>query len=183
MPRTLAGILWFGVDDAATSCLTPIYSCSNRTPCEFVAGNGSLLEYSDDAAFWVFNRVANFAYLRYDLVSADIKKVQKELEDHHEQEIKAADEYAAWLYEQDPAKAVDFVTELTVHTAADMVKRWKALDRYLLVKYIDGNVKKEDDGGFLRNPHGLPVSPNQPHLPEFWRRIIVNDAGETLKAN
>ena len=183
MPRTLAGILWFGVDDAATSCLTPIYSCSNRTPCEFAVGNGSLLDYSDDAAFWVFNRVANFAYLRYDLVSADIKKVQKELEDYHEQEIKAADEYAVWLYEQDPAKAVDFVTELTVHTAADMVKRWKQLDRYLLVKYIDGNVKKENDGGFLRNPHGIPVSPSQPHLPEFWRRIIVDDAGETLKAN
>ncbi|MDR2562768.1 MAG: C69 family dipeptidase [Prevotellaceae bacterium] len=187
LPRPLAGILWFGVDDAATSCLTPIYSCSHHVPCEFAAGNGSMLNYSDESAFWIFNRVANFAYLRYDAISADIQKVQQEIENHHEQEVKAADEYALWLYEQDPAKARDFLTELTVHTASTMFKRWKELDHYLLVKYIDGNIKKEKDTEsgkiFERNPYGISKSPNQPHLPEFWRRIIVNDAGETLKAN
>ena len=187
LPRRLAGILWFGVDDAATSCLTPIYSCSNRVACEFAAGNGSMLDYSDESAFWIFNRVANFAYLRYDAVSADIRKVQYELEQHHQHEVKAADEYAAWLYEQDPDKAVDFVTELSVHTASEMFKRWKELDRYLLVKYIDGNIKKEEDAEsgrrFKRNPAGIPVAPSQPHLPEFWRKIIVRDAGETLKAS
>jgi dipeptidase len=183
MPSALGGILWFGVDDAATSCLTPIYSCSNRVPSELAVGNGDLLTYSDDAAFWVFSRVTNFAYSRYDTISKDILKVQKELEAKHLEGVAATDAYAAKLYNENAEKAIDFVTEFTVNTASAMVKRWKELDRYLLVKYIDGNIKKEKNGKFMRNPYGLPTSPNQPHLPEFWRRAIVNDAGETIKSN
>ncbi len=40
------GILWFGVDDAATSCLTPIYCCTQGVPECLSEGNGSMLEYS-----------------------------------------------------------------------------------------------------------------------------------------
>ena len=31
-----------------------------------------MTEYSPTSAFWLFNRVTNFAYLRYDLISEDI---------------------------------------------------------------------------------------------------------------
>lgn len=182
MPLKLAGVLWFGVDDAATSCLTPIYTSSTRTPHEFAVGNGDLLTYSADAAFWVFSRVTNFAYLRYDLMSADILKVQRELEGKHAEALKVTDEYVAKLYTQDPSKAIVYATDFSVNTAAAMVKRWKELDQYLLVKYMDGNVKKEKDGRFLRTPSGIPASPAQPSLPEHWRRAIKNDAGDKLKA-
>ena len=37
------GILWFGVDDAATSCLTPIYCSVQEVPECFREGNGSML--------------------------------------------------------------------------------------------------------------------------------------------
>ena len=40
--------------------------------------------------------------------------------------------------------------------------RWKKLGEYLLVKYMDGNVKKEKDGRFEENGYGQIVSPNQP---------------------
>ena len=42
-PRDM-GILWFGVDDAATSCLTPIFSCTQKVPESFSAQNSTLLE-------------------------------------------------------------------------------------------------------------------------------------------
>ena len=67
------GILWFGVDDAATSCLTPIYCSATEVPECFREGNGTMLKYSPTSAFWLFNRVTNFAYLRYDLIAADIR--------------------------------------------------------------------------------------------------------------
>ena len=51
------GILWFGVDDAATSCLTPIYCNTTEVPECFAEGNGSMLEYSPTSAFWLFNRI------------------------------------------------------------------------------------------------------------------------------
>ena len=43
-------------------------------------GNGTMLKYSPTSAFWLFNRVTNFAYLRYDLIAADIRKVVDEWE-------------------------------------------------------------------------------------------------------
>ena len=69
------GILWFGVDDAATSCLTPIFCSTEEVPECFREGNGSMLEYSPTSAFWLFNCVTNFAYMRYDMIAADIRKV------------------------------------------------------------------------------------------------------------
>lgn len=181
LPNPIGGILWFGVDDAATSCLTPIYCSSTRAPETFAVGNGDLLSYSDNAAFWVFSRVANFAYLRYDAMSADVIKVQQELEKKHQEEVKQVDAKALELYKVDPQQAVAYLTDFSVKTANDMVYRWKELDSYLLVKYIDGNIKKEKDGKFQRTPYGDVASPSQPQLPEKWRRAIVNDAGETLK--
>jgi dipeptidase len=181
LPTPLAGILWFACDDASTSCLTPIYSSSTRVPEEYAVGNGDLLTYSDNAAFWIFNRVTNFAYLRYDLISRDIIALQHELENKYVELVGIVDAYAKELYAANSEKAVDFVTDFSVNTAASTVRRWKELDHYLLVKYIDGNVKRENNGEFLRNQWGLPEHPEHPQLPEFWRRKIVEDAGATLK--
>ena len=69
------GILWFGVDDAATSCLTPIYCSIDRVPECLSENNGSMLKYSPTSMFWLFNRVTNFAYLRYDRMSKDLQAV------------------------------------------------------------------------------------------------------------
>jgi dipeptidase len=182
MPKALGGILWFSADDAATSCLTPIYSCSTRVPEEYAVGNGDLLTYSDNAAFWVFNRVTNFAYLRYDQISADIITLQNELESKYVEMVEIIDEHAKKLYPENEEKAIEFVTDFSVNTAASTIKRWKELDRYLLVKYIDGNIKREANGDFLRTPTGVSVSPQQPQLPEFWRRAIKNDARDKLIA-
>ena len=182
LPSAIGGILWFGVDDAATSCLTPIYCGSTKVPHEYAIGNGDLLTYSPTSAFWVFSRVANSAYLRYDAISADIIKVQRELENRYLDMAKTVDEYALKLYSESPEKAIAYLTDYSVTIAANTFNCWKELDTYLLVKYIDGNIKKEKDGKFERSETGMPVSPSQPALPEFWRRAIVNDAGEILRS-
>ena len=59
--------------------------------------------------------------------------------------------------------------------------RWQELFRYLLVKYMDGNVKKEKDGVFERNQWGFPVAPEHPPYPEGWRRLVVQEKGDTLR--
>ncbi|MDR1021661.1 MAG: C69 family dipeptidase [Prevotellaceae bacterium] len=180
-PRT-GGILWFGVDDAATSCLTPIFSCSTKVPECFAVGNGDMLTYSPTAAFWLFNRVTNFAYSRYDIVSADIIKVQREFEAQSAQIVNKAIAQAQEL--ADPNLQVAMLTEVSANCATTLMQRWQWLDGYLLVKYIDGNIKREKSGAFgtfERTPHGACPAPLQPQLPEKFRRMIVNDNGETLK--
>jgi dipeptidase len=45
LPDYIGGILWFGVDDAASSIYVPMYCGINSVPECYRAGNGSLVEY------------------------------------------------------------------------------------------------------------------------------------------
>lgn len=183
LPAPIGGILWFGVDDAATSCLTPIYCSVTEVPECFDEENGSMVEYSPTSAFWLFNRITNFAYLRYDMMSADIRKVTDRWENDRIAEIPTIDARAVELYAKKPAKAIAMLTAYSVETAQKMFERWQELDRYMLVKYIDGNVKVEKDGRFEDNgfDERIPAMPLFPGYNEKWKRAVVEDAGETLK--
>lgn len=181
LPDAVGGIFWFGVDDAASTVYIPMYSSMTRVPETFAEGNGDMLTYSDNSAFWVFNRVANFAYLRYDLMSRDIIEVQQELESRFVAMNSAIDKAAVMLHETDPAMAREFLTDYSVNAGNQVVKRWQELSNFLLVKYMDGNVKPEKDGEFLRNPHGYPVTPEHPGYPEWWLRKLIDETGSKFE--
>ena len=181
IPATIGGISWYGVDDAASCVYVPFYSGMTRVPESWAEGNGDMLTYSPTAAFWAFNRVSNFAYLRYDEISKDIKKLQKELEDQSELFVRATDAAAAELYKSSPDAAREYITSFSVNLGNNTVKRWNEFSNYLLVKYIDGNIKKEKDGQFLRNPHGFPASPKQPELPDYWKKTIIDQTGDKFE--
>lgn len=181
LPDAIGGIFWFGVDDAATTVYIPMYTSMTRVPATFAEGNGDMLTYSESSAFWVFNRVANFAYLRYDLMSKDIIKVQQELESRFVAMTTAIDKAAVTLHETDPAMAREFLTDYSVNAGNQVVKRWQELSNFLLVKYMDGNVKPEKDGEFLRNPHGYPMPPEHPGYPEWWLRKLIEETGSKFE--
>lgn len=181
LPNPIGGIFWFGVDDAASTVYVPIYCGINRIPESYAEGNGDMLTYSPTSAFWIFNRVAHFAYLRYDLIIEDIKKVQSELESKFIAYTPAVDAAAMKLYDTNPNLAIEFLTDYSVNTANVTVQKWNDLSNYLLVKYIDGNVKKEKNGKFERNPWGFPASPSQPGYREEWLRTIINETGNKFK--
>lgn len=188
------GILWFGVDDAATSCLTPIYCNTTEVPECFAEGNGSMLEYSPTSAFWLFNRVTNFAYLRYDMMSADIRKVV----DFWERSMLEAVAGVDWTVEgMSPKQQRKHLTQFSVNTAQVMFENWTRLDKFLLIKYMDGNVKSEHDdvlryvigeGGdashFVDNGNGrdIPGDIQFPGYNDKWKRAVVEDNGEVLQA-
>jgi dipeptidase len=180
LPNPIGGIFWFGVDDAASTVYVPIYCSINRVPETYAEGNGNMLTYSPTSAFWIFYRVANFAYLRYDLIIQDIKKVQSELETKFATYIPAIDAAAQKLWETNPQAANEFLTDYSVNMANYTVKRWQELSDWLLVKYIDGNVKKEKDGKFIYNNWGFPVSPSQPGYPDSWKKSVIDQTGDKL---
>ena len=128
------GILWFGVDDAATSCLTPIYCNATEVAECFKEDNGSMLEYTPTSAFWLFNRVTNFAYMRYDMISADIRKVIDFWEKSMLEAVEFTDRTAS---EFSQAKQKKYYTRFSVNTANELFKNWSRLDKYLLIKYVD----------------------------------------------
>lgn len=180
LPDPIGGIFWFGVDDAATTVFNPIYCGITEIPECFRVGNGDLVTYSPTSAFWLFNLVANMCYSRYDLMSEDALKVQQKLEQGFIDQTATIDEKAVKLYESDIWKARDFLTDYSLKAAAKTFTEWKSLSEYLLVKYIDGNIKNEKDGKFAVSTDGYPVMPKQPGYPDSWKKSVIQDTGKKL---
>ena len=181
LPDPIGGILWFGVDDAASTCYVPMYCGITEVPESFKVGNGDLLTYSETSAFWAFNFVSNFTYLRYSDMIQDVKKVQSRLENKYVDYVPVIDKAAALLYSNDKEKARDFITQYSVNEADNMTEQWKKLGQYLLVKYIDGNIKREKDGQFERTEYGLPASPIFAGYPDWWYEAVAKSTGDKLK--
>ena len=174
------GILWFGTDDAATSPLTPIYCNTTEVPHCLSEKNGSMLHYSPTSMFWVTNRIANFAYLRYDYIGKRVREELDKWENACLAEVATIDAKAASLSAK---KAQKFLTAYSTATAQTLFAKWDSLDKYLLVKYIDGNIKAENEKGFIDNGTGknIPDKIGQPGYSEKWKRAVAEDNGEVLK--
>ena len=181
LPDPIGGIFWFGLDDTYTTVYSPMYCGMTKVPPAYAVGNGDLLHYSATSAYWTFAFVSNWAYTRWSYIIKDIQPVQRELENSYIAMTAKIDQEAANLYKTDKAKAIRYITDFSVKTGENTVKRWKQLGEYLLVKYIDGNIKKEKDGKFEDNGYGVPVMPSQPGYPEWWLREIVKQHGEVIK--
>ena len=174
-------ILWFGTDDAATSPLTPIYVNTTEAPECLREGNGTMLKYSDTSMFWITNRVTQFAYLRYDLIGKKVREVIDEWENKAFDLVKDMD--AALANTPNAKKQAKIATEFSTSTAQSLFDIWVNLDKYLMVKYIDGNVKGEDENGFMDNGNGkdIPGEIEQPGYSEKWKRAVAADHGKTLE--
>ena len=174
------GILWFGTDDAATSPLTPIYVTSTEVPWCLSEENGSMLKYSDTSMFWITNRVAQFAYLRYNSVG---KTVREAVDQWENDMLQAVEKFDAELAKVSAKKARKMATAFSVANAEKVFQQWVELDKYLMVKYIDGNVKGEDANGFIDNGNGkdIPGKIEQPGYTDTWKRAVAKDKGEILK--
>jgi dipeptidase len=183
VPDEIGGIFWFGVDDAATSPLTPIYTSSKSISTHYALGNGSMIEYSASSMFWLTNRIAQFAYLRYNHIGKEVREVIDLHEKAKIAEVNAIDRTAAILLNESPGFVSEFLTNYSVSTANSLFAKWKKLDEYLLVKYIDGNTKKQNtDGSFVTNGHS-PVIPPPPHFPgytDIWKKAVKSNAGDRL---
>jgi len=181
LPNAIGGILWFGVDDANTSVYVPMYCGITAVPKAFAEGNGDMLKFTWDAAFWVFNWVSNYTYSRYSYMIKDVRKVQTELETNFIANTASVDQRALDLYKQNPDQAIKLLTGYSVEMGAFTHKKWKELGEFLMVKYIDGNIKKEKEGVFERTEYGQCPSPDQPGYPEWWLKKIAETTGDKLK--
>jgi len=179
LPDPIGGINWFGVDDTFYTVYSPMYCGITKVPESFAVGNGDMMTFSDNAAFWVFNQVSNFAYTRTRIINGDILKKQAELEEGYAKETVKIDKTAEALYKKSPAEAIKYVTDYSVKTGNNTVKEWKGLYGFLFTKYVDGNVKEK-----------VPVPKNykfhvpkieQPGYGDAWNRMVVKSTGDQFK--
>ena len=206
-PDVIGGLLWFGTDDAATSYLTPIYTNVNKVPDCFREGNGDLLHYSATASFWINNRVANACYKMYNIMAPTVRKEIDAFEkDQMFKKVREADSTALMMYNAqvvkiqkklekskkrdvmisgDPYAGIrKYLTKYSINTAQDQFQAWVKLEELLLVKYIDGNVKPQnEDGSFKHSQYseGVPDKIDWPGYTDHWKEVVVEDAGATLE--
>ncbi len=183
LPDAIGGILWFGVDDANTAVFTPMYCSMTEVPHCYEHGNGDMLHFSWESAFWIHNWVANMAYSRYNLMIDDIRALQSDLENSFDRSTKEfeANYLKMAKNKKNAAKLQEMVNKFSVNIANETTAKWKKLGEFLLVKYMDGNRKKMKDGEFMTNGYGLPAMPDFPGYDECYYRHIAETSGEHLK--
>jgi dipeptidase len=156
-----------------------MYCGITRVPETFAVGNGDMMTFSDNAAFWVFNQLSNFAYTRTRLVIGDVQKKQTELENGYAKETIEVDKTASALYKKSPAEAVKYLTAYSVKSGNNTVKQWKELYQFLFTKYVDGNVKEK-----VPVPKGYKFHVpklTQPGYGDEWNRIVVKNTGDKFR--
>jgi len=181
LPDEIGGVFWFGVDDARFTVYTPMYACMTQTPECYRVGNGDFTHFSWTSAFWIHNWVANMAYARYSQMLKDTEPVQEKLESGYLAAQPQIEQKAKELLQADRNQAVAFLTDYSAGVAQKALDEWKSLGEYLIVKYMDGCVKKEKDGEFIHNEYGGSQYPNRPMFDDKYLRAIVNEKGEWLK--
>ncbi|MCR9011620.1 dipeptidase [Gabonibacter chumensis] len=174
LPDEIGGILWFAVDDAANTVYFPMYSSSTAVPEAYAVGNGSMMEFTNEAAFWVFSQVSNFAYTRYDLIHPEIREKQKGLETQYQNFVQIADAGAKEMLAKDKATAVQFLTDFSCNTGNNLVDQWRKFYGYLFCKYMDGNIKTAVPG------EKNPKVENKP-LPDWFLRMLIKQTGNKLE--
>ncbi|MCM1005686.1 MAG: C69 family dipeptidase [Prevotella sp.] len=180
LPDPVGGLIWFGTDDTNTCVYMPFYCSMTEIPLEVRHGNGDMNTYSDISNFWMTNRVANQAYHRYDLMIPDIRKVQGSLENKYQQGRPATDEALIALYNSgDSAGLIAAVNAEGASIAKEATDAYRDLDRHLLVRFMDGNMKNVDENGnFMYTKDGMPTAPKFPGYNQEYFDIIVEKTGD-----
>lgn len=185
LPDEVGALIWFGCDDAATSYLTPIYVNTKSVPECLRVGNGDMLHYSATSQFWMCNRVANACYKMYDQMAPVVRTAIDDFENY--QMDVAVPQMDAVLSDLMSAgrvgKALKKMTDYSVNTAMTQFEKWTRLEELLLVKFIDGNVKAQnEDGSFVHSEYseGIPDGISQPGYTDKWKEAVARDNGNTL---
>ena len=200
LPDVVGGIIWFGTDDAATSYLTPIYSNTNEVPECFREGNGSMLEYSKTSSFWINNRVSNDCYKAYNIMAPTVREAIDKFENEQiftkvaEMDAKALAAYNS-IYQKAESKGLDskdwfapvkkMLTDYSVSTAQRQFWDWVALEEFITVKFVDGNVKAQnEDGSFKHSKYhdGTPSGITNPGYTDKWKEAVIKDHGDVIRS-
>ena len=182
LPDAIGGVLWFGLDDANMTVFTPVYCNTNKVPAPYAQGEGDCVTFSWNSAFWIYNWVADMIRPRYSLMIEDMRAVQNNLEDTYDSAQSGIENAALSLYEKDPVKAKEFLTNYSCMTAQSAVDSWKKLGEFLIVKYNDGAVKKMAKNGSILRPETGNCAPLvRPGYPQEFLEELVKATGERYK--
>jgi dipeptidase len=167
LPDPVGGLFWYAVDDPYTSCYIPLYCGIDAVPKSFTGGSAG--RFSWDSAWWVFNIVSNYAYLKYSYMAPEIRACQKDLESNFLALQPAVEKTAVELAKTSPNLMTRYLTDYSAMHGEQTVARWRALAEHLVTKYNDGYVRDVDG-------HYPEVG-----YPEAWLRRVLRERPEQFR--
>lgn len=178
MPDAVGGVLWYGNDDPNMVAYTPVYCCVNTIPECYAAETANDVTFSWKSAFWVCNWVANMTYPRYSQLFPALRSTRDELENGFVKQQAVIEQKAMQLLASNPERGKAYLNSYTDACAQKMLRRWKQLGEYMIVKFNDMAVKQETpDGKFKLTPDGLAVPPQRPGFGEQYKKTIIETTG------
>lgn len=181
LPDAIGGVLWLGLDDANMTVFTPVYCNTDRIPASYAEGEGDCVTFSWNSAFWIYNWVADMIRPRYSQMVDDMRTVQNELENTYAYAQEGVESAAMKLYNENPEKAKEFLTDYTNMCAQTAVDRWKQLGEFLIVRYNDGVRKLVKNGKLVRPATGNVAPLERPGYPEQFLKDVVKATGDRYK--
>lgn len=142
LPDPIGGVVWFGPDEPMSTVITPFYVGVDSISKPYYTGFSN--KFDQKSAWWAFNFVANWAAIKYSYVIKDIKEKQSELELSAIESLKEMDKLALKIYEKNPQKAKEILTEFSKTKADTVVEEWWSLAWKLVAKYSDGYVNEDE---------------------------------------
>ena len=151
LPDPIGGIVWFGADQPMSTCYVPFYVGALHVAEPYLTCNTR--KFDQKSAWWAFNFVANWAALKYQYMIKDIQQMQDQIETTEIDAIKAMDEKALDLYNQDSQKARELLSTFCENQANQVVRDWWNFAWLMVARYADGFVSSPED---MAKPVGYP---------------------------
>jgi dipeptidase len=134
LPDPVGGLVWLAMDNVATSVYVPVYCGVTDLPEPYKV-DGRIDGFSNQSAWWAFNRLGTLTAQRWGDMRHDVDKVWNPIQAEFFEMQPNVEQQAVQMYRQDPDKAKAFLTGYTMKWGNYVIdKAWKLGD-YLWTKY------------------------------------------------
>jgi dipeptidase len=133
LPNPIGGLVWLGYDNPATTPHTPFYMGIRQMPDSYMVDGRA--QFRRDSAWWAFRRASKLAYIRYQQLKEDVRKVWQPIEEEAFARQKEIEDEAVRLHKADPGLAEEFLTRYCHEVANKAVEAYWKLGDSLWSRY------------------------------------------------
>jgi len=136
LPSSIGGVFWLGLDCPRSTCYVPFYVGISEIPKSWQRGDYT--SFSEEAAWWYFQAIDTFSWLRYNEIHKDVRKTFGVIEQEAFSAQLDIEKKAVELYESHPDAANEYLTKCSHDYAQRAERAARDLFYALIVKYRDG---------------------------------------------
>ena len=134
LPDEVGGVVWLALDNVASSIYIPVW-CSVTDLAQPYKVDGRPRGYTQESAWWAFNRLGTLAAQRWGDMRKDVTAVWQPWQKQLFREQNQVERQAVELLKKNPAEARNLLTKYTVEWGNKVVSRAWRLGDELWTKY------------------------------------------------